>query len=118
MKIGKKLVSLQIEMTKKNTILNQVRNTAHKVLPQGTHLWLFGSQARGDASEGSDWDFLLLLDKGAVTNDDYRAYAYPFVQLGWNLGEYFSVKVYTSEEWQRRSGTPFYKNVTHDAIAI
>lgn len=105
-------------MTARSNILKQVRETAHEILPKGTHLWLFGSRARGDASEESDWDFLLVLDKTSITNDDYRTYAYPFVQLGWSLGEYFSVKVYTAADWQRRSGTPFYKNVTHDAIAI
>ena len=32
---------------------------------------LFGSQARGDAREDSDWDILILIDKERINNDDF-----------------------------------------------
>ncbi len=81
-------------------------------------LFLFGSQARGEARVDSDWDFLLLLNKPNVTLDDENKYAYPLTRLGWDYGTYFSVKVYSENDWEKRSFTPFYKNVEKDRIEI
>jgi len=50
--------------------------------------------------------------------DRFSAFAYPFVELGWNYGAYFSPKIYTNSEWQQRKGTPFYVNVNKDGIVL
>ncbi len=105
-------------MTHENEILEQLKLKVKQTLPQGAKLLLFGSRARGDASAESDWDFLLLLDKPALQDDDYNKYVYPIVRTGWNLGEYFSVKTYTIQEWLSRKGTPFYKNVEREGFAV
>ncbi len=105
-------------MTRQEDIISKVRIKAKAVLPTDVQLVLFGSRARGEAMEESDWDFLMLLNKPMVEPDDYRQYAYPLVRLGWDIGEYFSIKLYTNDEWQRRKGTPFYKNVEQDRIEI
>ena len=44
-------------------VVNHIKQVAKKVLPKGSSLYLYGSRARGDYHEGSDWDLLLLLDK-------------------------------------------------------
>ena len=77
-----------------------------------------GSQARGDVHEESDWDILILLDKEKITSADFDTYAYPLIDLGWQLGEYFSTKLYTFNEWMKRKGTPFFKNVELDGIEL
>ena len=43
-------------MSEKETILSSIRALGAKVLPKGARLILFGSQARNDVSEDSDWD--------------------------------------------------------------
>ena len=105
-------------MNTQTAILDKVRSTMALVMPEGAKLSLFGSQARGDATPESDWDFLLLLNKSKVEEADYEQYVYPLVDLGWSLGEYFSVKVYSSDDWQLRKGTPFYNNVERDQIRL
>ena len=40
----------------KNEILQAIKTTAKQIMPSGTRVILFGSQARGDAREDSDWD--------------------------------------------------------------
>ncbi len=104
-------------MTKQETIIKEIRQLKQHLLPD-SKLILFGSQARKDANVNSDWDILLLLDKPKVTHADFDTYAYPFVELGWQLGEYFSMKVYSLDEWQERSHSLFYKNVEKDGIEL
>lgn len=42
---------------------------------------MFGSQARGDVYDESDWDILILLDKEKITSADFDTYAYPLTDL-------------------------------------
>ena len=55
-------------------IIQAIIDTAKSVVPQGAEVILFGSQARGDARDGSDWDVLILLDKDRVTSQDVDDY--------------------------------------------
>ena len=94
-------------------IIRMIQETGRKVVPPGGQVWLYGSHARGDAHEGSDWDILILLDKPKITLDDY-AVGYPFREAGWEMGEEINPQIYSKEEWSQYSFTPFYKNVGHD----
>lgn len=98
-------------------ILNHIKMTLRSVAP-GAKAWLFGSRARGDAREDSDWDVLILLDKDKVGNADFDEVAYPLVEFGWSIGELVSPKLYTVKDWLKRNFTPFYKNVERDKIAL
>ena len=53
-----------------NQILNAIRDKASQILPKGAIVILFGSRARGDAREDSDWDVLILVDKERGTSQD------------------------------------------------
>lgn len=101
----------------KERIIEKIKELKHSVLPQGK-LYLFGSQAKGTATVESDWDLLILLDKDNTEASDFERYAYPFVELGWQLGEYFSPKLYSIKEWHKRFMTPFYKNVTAEGVEL
>ena len=41
--------------------MQRIREVAHRSIPKGGHDHLYGSYARGDAHQGSDWDILILL---------------------------------------------------------
>ena len=75
---------------------------------------LFGSRARGDARTDSDWDILILLDKDRVTSEDMDTISYPIREFGWEIDEMLNPIMYTNQEWEAKSFTPFYKNVEHD----
>ncbi|MBQ8607152.1 MAG: nucleotidyltransferase domain-containing protein, partial [Bacteroidaceae bacterium] len=100
------------------SIIKAIRNVAKKSMPQGGRMLLFGSQARGDADNSSDWDILILLDKERIKNADFDAVAYPIVELGWRLGIEINPLLYTYKDWEKRSFTPFYKNVQKDKIEL
>ena len=99
-------------------IIDNVKTQLVPLLPSGAKLVLFGSRARGDARDESDWDMLLLLDKPRIESPDFKKYAYPLVNYGWNIGEYFSVKLYTLNDWLKRRGSAFYNNIEREGIAL
>ena len=102
----------------KESILKSIQALGRKVLPADAQLILFGSQARDDAHDESDWDLLILLNSIGLQANAFTQYAYPFVELGWEYGTYFSPKIYTYSEWASRKGTPFYDNVNKEGIAL
>ena len=102
----------------KESILQSIRDLGAQVLPKDARLILFGSQAREDVHPESDWDLLILLNDNSLQEDNFGTFAYPFVELGWNYGTYFSPKIYTNAEWNRRKGTPFYENINKDGIVL
>lgn len=98
-------------------ILYQIQQIGKQVLPQDAHLLLYGSRARGDDHEGSDWDLLVLLNRPQEASD-FQNIAYPIMELGFELGEYFSVQTYSKEEWDAMAFLPYYKNVEQDKIVL
>ena len=55
---GKLFVSLQknIDIMSEDKVVESIKEVAKKVLPENARLLLYGSRARGNYSEGSDWD--------------------------------------------------------------
>jgi predicted nucleotidyltransferase len=98
-------------------IFKEIQILKRQILPDDKVI-LFGSQARGDAIETSDWDLLILLNKEKKTFEDEDIYGYPFAQMGLKYKTYISVKIYTLDDWERRKITPFYQNVKQEGINI
>ena len=105
--IDRMIICLFCTTMRKDDILYSLRALIKQVMPAGTKVFLFGSQARGDVHDESDWDILILLDKEKITSADFDTYAYPLIDLGWQFGEYFSTKLYTFIEWMKRKVLPF-----------
>lgn len=100
------------------SVIQQIRAMGEQVLPKGSNLWLYGSRARGDYRPDSDWDLIVLLDKDKQQLQDFDRYAYPFVEMGWQIGEEINPMLYTRSEWEKRHFTPFYHNVEDDKMVI
>ncbi len=103
---------------KSSEILEEIKRIAKEVLPKGGQLILYGSRARNEADEDSDWDLLILLDKPKIDRQDRDEVAYPFRALSWEVGELISPIIYTKDNWRKMSFTPFYKNVEQDGIVL
>ena len=95
-------------------VIDNIKQVAKKVLPKGSTLYLYGSRARGDYHEDSDWDLLLLLDKPSVHYKERDELEFPFVEMGWNIGEDVSARAYTKQQWYHGSHSMFYFNVEQD----
>ena len=104
--------------THRQQILDAIAAKAHEIVPPNSEVILFGSQARGDAHEGSDWDILILLDKDCVTMDDIDDYTYPLREMGWDYNECINTILFTKKDWQHDIASPFHENVTKDGIRL
>ena len=99
-------------------VIDHIKQTAASVLPKGSTLYLYGSRAREDAHEGSDWDLLLLLDKPDMDWRERERMEFPFVEVGWDLGEDISTRAYTKSQWHNGPHSMFYFNVEEDKKVI
>ena len=99
-------------------IFREIQALKRQILPNEKVI-LFGSQARGDAREDSDWDLLVLLNKEKKNFiEDSNKYAYPFSEIGFKYGKVIMAMIYTLKEWEMRKPTPLYKNIAQDGIEI
>ena len=106
-------------MTHFNKILTAVRELAKELFADSKgSVYLYGSRARGEAVNSSDWDLLIVADDGLDTENAFEKYAYPFTEIGWKLGEQITPLFYTRSEWEAEQNTAFYINVQNDAILL
>jgi predicted nucleotidyltransferase len=79
---------------------------------------LYGSRARGDEKEDSDWDILILTNypTDLKVESKFRDKLY---ELELETGETFSVFAYSKNDWNtKQKMTPFYYNVTKEGLKL
>lgn len=96
-------------------VTDMISARVHQTEPDAKVL-LFGSRARGEARPDSDWDVMVLLNDNSKTNrwDAVKQLFY----LSLDIEQDINPIIYTKSEWNKRSFTPFYKNVMKDGIEI
>lgn len=106
-------------MTRHNKILSEIKGMAHRLFANlPASVYLYGSQARGDARSDSDWDLLIVTDDSIDKKDAFERFAFPFTEIGWRLGEQITPLLFTRSEWEAERNTAFYLNVQNDAILL
>jgi len=98
-------------------IVERIKSTVKANAPDAKVI-LYGSRARGDAHEESDWDLLVLLNKEKVLPADYDRTSFVLFLLGLNFNTSIEVCLYTTAEWEKRSFTIFYKNIKEEGIVL
>lgn len=76
---------------------------------------LYGSRARGNAREGSDWDVLILSKKSTVSIKDEQLFRHKLYDLELQIGEPISTLVYSFQDWNNKlSVTPLHQNIQRE----
>jgi predicted nucleotidyltransferase len=105
--------------TKHSDLVGELKVSVRRLLSGKGSVMLFGSRARGDNREDSDWDLLVLLDRdGRADWKDYNEIGYPLNEFFWRRNQDVNTIIQTRDEWQGKSFTPFYKNVMQDAVVL
>ena len=99
-------------------IIETLKETVRRVVPPDVKVILFGSRARGNAREDSDWDLLFLFEKERVSMEDFNNVVYPFFEMGTDMGAMVSPVVYARPQWEKSSFTPFYHNVMEEGVQL
>jgi len=89
-------------------ITKLVKEEVDKVVPNNEVI-LFGSRARGDYKEDSDWDFLILLDTKAISKKKKEEIRNKLYDIELATDEIISSIIHTKTEWEKRSITPIYQ---------
>ena len=103
--------------TKTKYIGHLIRRSIRKIDPNAEVI-LFGSRARGDEQNDSDWDILILTDY-PVDLQIERKFRDTLYDLELETGESFSVFAYSKKDWiTKQRISPFYHNVTREGIRL
>jgi predicted nucleotidyltransferase len=98
-------------------IFDEIQSLKRQLIPDD-RLILFGSQARGDARENSDWDLLAILNSEKRSwRKNFNQYVYPFSEIGDKYDTCVNLIVRNKKDWETRPSLLKY-NVEQEGIEI
>jgi len=99
-------------------LLNRCRQAIRRVVPDADII-LYGSRARGDAQEHSDYDILVLVNQpvNVALKDQILASVYP---LELETGTMLTLVTYNRHQWSSLPyrEMPFHRNVERDGVTL
>ncbi len=102
----------------KDVILEKVKEAVLKLEPSAEVI-LYGSRARNDFREYSDWDFLILVD-GAVDTSRTDRIRSALYDIELDTGEIISSIVRSRHEWNgpKYRFAPLHSNIEREGILL
>lgn len=104
-------------MINKDKLLAQIKRYVREIEPQA-EIILYGSRARGDEREDSDWDLLILVPYAAGLREE-QIFRHKLFDLELEYGQAISTMVKGKEEWEGRFRvTPLYQNILQEGVSL
>lgn len=104
-------------MKKQQEILSKIKNSIKEIEP-ASEIILFGSRARGDERDDSDWDLLILVPYATDLMDEQK-FRHKLFELELNYGLAISTHVKSKKEWENKYKiTPLYQNILKEGISL
>lgn len=105
-------------MSRKDKILQKIIKVVDKNAPD-SEVYLYGSQARGNANKLSDWDLLILLNRRNISFDLETKFMNEFYDLELETGEVISPLIYSKYDWNNKYFiTPLFENIKNEGIKL
>jgi len=105
-------------MIDKDQILQKIIRVVNDNAPDA-EVYLYGSQARGDAKRLSDWDLLILLNRKIISFDFETRFMDEFYEIELETGEIISPLIYSKNDWNtNHSITPLFENIKREGVRI
>lgn len=99
-------------------MLQKIIKVVDKNAPD-SEVYLYGSQARGNAKKLSDWDLLILLNSSIVSFDFETKFMDEFYDLELETGEIISPMIYSKKDWNSNySVTPLFENIKNEGVRL
>lgn len=99
------------------SVINQIKE-AHRQLFPDVELILFGSEARGEATEQSDIDLLALVDKEHLSLSDRERISHPLYEIELKTNTIITPIVRTKRQWQQQPMSFFKQNILAEGITL
>ncbi len=104
-------------MDQNQQILLQIKRFIKEVEPE-SEIILYGSRARGEEKEESDWDILILVPYKAGIKEEQK-FRHKLFDLELLFGEAISTLVKSKKEWEGKFRvTPLYNNIKQEGINL
>jgi uncharacterized protein len=96
--------------------LNKVKDIINKIDNDATII-LFGSRARGDFNETSDWDLLILLNTPVdeVLKTKIRIKLF---ETELETDQVISTIIHSTQNWENLNITPFYEIIKKEGVIV
>lgn len=106
-------------MNQKEKRITKLISDQIKILDPTAEIFLYGSHARGTATDSSDWDILILLQDTTVSLQTEQRFRHQLLDIELNIGEPISVYVKSKQDWETKySITSFYKNIASEGLKV
>lgn len=105
-------------MIDKEQILQKIISVVNNSDPD-SEVYLYGSQARGDATGFSDWDLLILLNRQNISFDFEIKIMDDIYEVELETGEIFSPLIYSKNDWNiNHAVTPLFENIQREGVRL
>lgn len=98
-------------------VLDMIRTTVRAQEPDA-QIILYGSRARGDARDDSDWDIVIILNKPPMPHAERYTIAYDLWVKEQDVGEEINLLVYTKDQWKNAPPSLSKYNAREEGIHL
>ena len=98
-------------------VLDMIRTTVRAQEPDA-QIILYGSRARGDARDDSDWDIVIILNKPPMPHAERYTIAYDLWVKEQDVGEEINLLVYTKDQWKNAPPSLSKYNAREEGIQL
>jgi len=108
---------LQSILEYRKQILFQIKKSVKEIEPK-SEIILYGSRARGDERQDSDWDLLILVPYPAGIKEEQK-FRHKLFDVELKFGQAISTLVKYKNEWENKfTITPLYQNISQEGITL